>query len=376
MKQINRPSLTVLAPGRMNLIGEHIDYSGGFVLPAAIDKFIKIKLERHQQDYCIIHSDRMETSEKIDLKQLKASKPAWLNYIKGVVYHLNLRRPNQITGFDAWIESNLPIGAGISSSAALECGIAVGLNELFGLKIPKYELIELCMQAEHEFAGTLCGIMDQFSVMMGQQNHLLQLDCKTNKHRLIPAQFGPWQFVLLHSKVQHQLADSAYNDRRKSCEQVLNTIQKSIPKYQYLCEIPFEVLANFKATINPQDFKRATYAIEENARTLAVVEHLHYNDFEAVGACMLQSHRGLQHQYEVSCSELDFMVDTACQFEGVLGARMMGGGFGGCSLNLVHKERKQAFIEHMHQQYFLHFDRSLEPIEISITDGVKTIKNG
>ena len=142
-----------------------------------------------------------------------------------------------------------------------------------------------------------------------------------------------------------------------------------------MCEIPLDVLSKYKTKISPQDFKRATYAIEENARTLAVVEHLHNLNFEAIGACMLQSHRGLQHQYEVSCSELDFMVDTACQFEGVLGARMMGGGFGGCSLNLVHQDHKRAFIEHMHTQYFLHFNRSLEPIEISISDGVKTIKN-
>jgi len=363
------------SPGRINLIGEHIDYNGGLVLPAAIDKKITFKFRKNHSDTCEILSSNFKSSFKINLNEISRSKTEWQNYILGVIYHINVLKPGSVKGFDCIIESNLPLGSGISSSAALECGVAKGLNELFDIGLTDLEIIKLSRDAEHTFVGTKCGIMDQFAVVKGREYKLILLVCDTLDYKLIPADFSPYTVLLLNTNVSHSLASSEYNVRRDECNTALAAIQKKYPQYGSLAEIEPEVIQEFKQILPEKVFNRALYASEEHRRTIKAAKCLDNNDLIGFGECLYGSHNGLQHMYEVSCKELDFLVDFSKDLEYVIGSRMMGGGFGGCTINLVHTDKVEEFIENATAAYQEKFDLDLSSIIVKISNGVSKIES-
>lgn len=368
-----KSEIVVESPGRINLIGEHIDYNGGHVLPAAIDKKITLKFRKNTTQSCEIYSKNFKSSFVIDLNQLKRSDVEWQNFILGVLYHIDNLKPNSLHGFDCIIESNLPLGSGISSSAALECGIAKGVNELFDLKLTDLQMINLSRDAEHTFVGTKCGIMDQFAVVRGQKNHLILLDCESLDYELIEANFKPYIVVLLNTNVSHNLASSEYNVRRDECQTALEAIQKKYPKYQHLTEVPVNVIKGFKEVLPQKIYNRALYVAQEDKRTLKAVGKLKENKLEDFGNLLYKSHHGLEKLYEVSCKELDFLVQETKDLDYVLGARMMGGGFGGCTLNLVHKDKVEEFVDCISAAYEEKFNIKLTSILTTIGDGTKKV---
>jgi len=368
-----KSNVVIESPGRINLIGEHIDYNGGHVLPAAIDKKITFKFRKNHSNTCEIFSKNFKSSFKIDLNQLKRSEVEWQNFVLGVLYHIDSLKPNSLKGFDCIIESNLPLGSGISSSAALECGIAKGINALFNLKLTNLQIIKLSRDAEHTFVGTKCGIMDQFAVVMGQKNHLILLDCKSLDYELIEANFKPYMLVLLNTNVSHNLASSEYNVRRDECQTALEAIQKKHPQYQHLTEVPVKIIKAFKGVLPQKIYNRALYVSQEDKRTLKAVSKLKENKLKDFGSLLYKSHDGLQNLYEVSCKELDFLVKSTKGLDYVLGARMMGGGFGGCTLNLVHQDKVDEFVERISAAYEEKFNIQLTSILTTIADGTKKV---
>jgi galactokinase len=365
--------IEVESPGRINLIGEHIDYNGGFVLPAAIDKVIHFKFRKRKDNLIHVQSMAFDNPLKIEINKLDKSPISWHNYIIGVLYYINLICPDKIQGFDCVFKSNLPIGSGISSSAALECGFAKGVNELLKLKLSNEEIISLCQRAEHDFAGTKCGIMDQYAVINGLDNHFLLLNCQKITHKLVPAQLLNHEIVLLNTNVSHNLSTSEYNIRTQECQAALNSIQVKYPEYNFLCDIPIERVNEFKVNLPLNHYKRAVFTSEENHRTLKAVDFLKDGDLIQLGNLLYSSHEGLRDLYEVSCKELDFLVEFTRNISTVKGARMMGGGFGGCTLNIVKEDYVDFFINDISKAYLEKFNIKLTPHIIKTNHGVKVL---
>jgi galactokinase len=368
-----KPEVVIKSPGRINLIGEHIDYNGGHVLPAAMDKKITLYFRENKTNTCEVLSSNFKSSFTVNLDKLERSEVEWQNFILGVLFHINVLKPNTIKGFDCIIESNLPLGSGISSSAALECGVAKGVDELFNLGLTDLEIITLSRDAEHTFVGTKCGIMDQFAVVKGKKNHLILLNCETLDYDLIEADFSPYKVVLLNTNVSHSLASSEYNVRRDECSTALAAIQKKYPRYKFLTEIPPKVIKEFKKVLPEKIYNRALYVTRENKRTLDAVKCLRKKDLKGFGDCLYKSHYGLQNLYEVSCKELDYLVDATKELDYVIGSRMMGGGFGGCTINIVHEDKVVEFIENISAAYEEKHNIKLSSILTTISDGVKRI---
>lgn len=366
-----KSDIIVKSPGRINLIGEHIDYNGGHVLPAAIDRKVTLWLRKKDTNTCRIHSDDEGTFEFDITAPLQISKTHWENYVLGVVDGILKARPEQLGGFDCVISSDLPIGAGISSSAALECGVAKGLNALFDLGISDLELIEISRMAEHRFVGTKCGVMDQFAVTMGKRKKLLLLNCESLDYKLIDADFSPYKIVLLNTNVSHNLASSEYNTRREECEQALSVIQKSYPEYAFLADVPENIIVEHKNQLTGKVFQRALFVSRENARTLEAAQRIQKQDIIGFGELMYQTHEGLSKNYEVSCKELDFLVDFSKEYPQVVGSRMMGGGFGGCTINLIEEGFVNEFMDLAARAYKKAFDIELTPILVATSNGVE-----
>ena len=290
--------ILVKSPGRINLIGEHIDYNGGHVLPAAIDLKVTLQIHKTENNLCIISSEN-GGSFSFDIKQhLEISSTQWENYVLGVVDGLKKKRHNQLGGFECNITTELPIGAGISSSAALECGIAKGLNHLFDLNLSDIELIEISRMAEHNFVGTKCGVMDQFAVTMGQNNKLLLLNCESLEYQLIDANFSPYKIVLLNSNVSHNLASSEYNTRRAECNLALKIIQEQHANFNFLADVPEVIVESLKEKLPGKVYQRALYVSRENSRTLKAASLMQAGKIEDFGALMYQTHMGLSKNYE------------------------------------------------------------------------------
>ena len=371
----NSTGILVKSPGRINLIGEHIDYNGGHVLPAAIDLKVSLKIYKTENNFCTVSSKDGGTFS-FDIQQpIKISSTHWENYILGVVNGLKKKRPNRLGGFECSITSELPIGAGISSSAALECGVAKGLNHLFDLKLSDIELIEISRMAEHNFVGTKCGVMDQFAVTMGQNNKLLLLNCESLDYQLIDADFSPCKIVLLNSNVYHNLASSEYNNRRAECEQALKIIQEHHPNFDFLADVPETIIESLKEKLIGKAYHRARYVSLENARTLKAASLIQEGKIEGFGALMYQTHIGLSKNYEVSCPELDFLVGLTLDLPQVLGSRMMGGGFGGCTINLVKEDFVQSLMDIAEEEYKKEFGIELTPIMVETSNGVEIINS-
>ena len=365
--------LEVESPGRINLIGEHIDYNGGFVLPAAIDKVIHFKFKKREDHLIHVQSMAFDNALKIELNKLNKSPISWHNYLIGVLYYINILCPEKIQGFDCVFKSNLPVGSGISSSAALECGFAKGINELFNLKLSNEEIISLCQRAEHDFAGTKCGIMDQYAVINGLDNHFLLLNCQKITHKLVPAKFLNHNIILLNTNISHDLSTSEYNVRTQECQSALDSIQIKYPDYKFLCDIPVEIIKEFKINLSINEYKRAVFAREESLRTQQAVDFLKNGDVIELGNLLYSSHQGLRDLYEVSCKELDFLVEFTKNISLVKGARMMGGGFGGCTLNIVEENYTDQFINDISRAYLQQFNIELTPHIVKTNSGVKIL---
>lgn len=366
--------VVINSPGRINLIGEHTDYNNGYVLPAAIDKTITFRLGKNGfEKQCRIQSKGHGDILHIDLKQIAKSNEGWQNYVLGVLHEISLLT-DKLKGFDCTIESNLPIGSGVSSSAALECGLAFGLNELFGLGLSKLDIVKLSQTAEHNYVGTQCGIMDQFASVMGKENHLLLLDCRSLEYKHIPIQSSPYKLIMLNTKVQHNLASSEYNIRKQECEEGVAILSNLYPGIQSLRDVTKKILQENEQKLSPIVFQRCSFIINENERVLATVDALKANDWKKVGTLLYEGHEGISKKYEVSCPESDFLVEFSKSNNAVLGARQTGGGFGGCTLNIVHEDAVDKYIESASIAYYQKFNINLEAFEAMPSGGTSIFK--
>ena len=333
----HREPLLVRAPGRVNLIGEHTDYNEGFVLPAAIDEAIIAAIGRRQDNEIHLYSHDFNEVFVTNLEKVERREGSWTNYVLGVVRQLQIAG-KEIGGFNLLIGGEIPIGAGLSSSAAMECSVIQALNNLFELSIPEIDMVKMAQKAEHEFAQVNCGIMDQFASMFGRKGHAIKLDCRSLEFEYVPLYLRDYRIVLFNTNVSHSLASSQYNLRRQQCEEGVSLISANLPEVQSLRDAEQWMLDKWVAPVDEIIYRRCRYVIEENERLLKACEYLQAGDIEGLGRMMYASHLGLSKDYEVSCAELDLLVDLVKDNPDVAGARMMGGGFGGCTINLV-KER-------------------------------------
>lgn len=367
------PELVVKSPGRINLIGEHTDYNMGYVLPTAIEKNIKFSLQKNGSDHhCNVYSRTYYTGFEIDLNKISVSRVEWENYILGVLYEIS-KISNELGGFDCIVESNLPTGSGLSSSAALECGLAFGLNELFGLGLTKLQLVQLSQTAEHTYVGTQCGIMDQFASVMSKAGHVIMLDCRSLKYDYIPIDLFPYRIILLNTKVSHNLASSEYNTRKEECEQGVAIIRKQFPQVDSLRDVNQSMLEECKNNLSQKVYLRCKFIIAENERVIKMAKALKEKDLPTLGCLLYEAHEGISRQYEVSCKESDFLVAFSKKNSNVLGARQTGGGFGGCTLNIVHQDAVLEFIESASKSYKDKFGIQLEAFEVKPSGGTSIV---
>ncbi|MBF9221147.1 galactokinase [Hymenobacter ruricola] len=365
--------LLVRAPGRVNLIGEHTDYNGGFVLPAAVDKeaVFAVGLNQGAQIRLVAH-DLGETLELANAAEISPSDTHWANYLLGVAAQFQ-QRGVAVPGFDCVFAGTVPLGAGMSSSAAIECGLAFALNRLLGAGFETMELARIAQLAEHTYAGVMCGIMDQFASLFGRDAHVVRLDCRSLEYEYFPFDTQACRIVLCNSGVKHSLASSEYNTRRQECERGVSVLQQHHPEVVSLRDATMEMLEAHRSELGGTVYRRCAYVVQENTRVEAACQHLIDGDLAAFGQEMYGSHAGLRDDYEVSCAELDVLVEAARAAPGVFGARMMGGGFGGCTINLVAPDKVDAFIESVGKAYEEKFGLKLETYQTTIVDGVGVV---
>lgn len=359
--------LVVRAPGRINLLGEHTDYNQGFVLPAAIDKYAYVAVSlRDDNRICLVATDLNESFETT-VADIKPVAHTWCNYILGVARQFELHGFT-LRGFNLVVHSEVPVGAGLSSSAALACATAFALNEMLHAGLERLQLARFAQAAEHAFAGVQCGIMDQFASLFGKAAHVIQLDCRLMAYQYIPLRLPGYEWLLFDSGVKHSLASTAYNQRRKECEEGVRLISRYYPHVTSLRDATpqqvDECLAGHEIL-----YKRCRYVVEENLRVLQASHDLQAGDAAAFGEKMLQTHKGLQQQYEVSCDEIDFLVACAAGIEGVAGTRLMGGGFGGCTLNLVRADASARVVHEVCTAYKRFFSREPRWYKVTAADG-------
>lgn len=356
------------SPGRINLIGEHTDFNEGFVFPGAIDKGMMAELKANGKQKVCAYSIDLKDYVEFGLNEEDAPRTSWARYIFGVCREM-IKRGVKVEGFNTAFSGNVPLGAGMSSSAALESTYAYALNDLFGNnQIDKFELAKVGQATEHNYIGVKCGIMDQFASIFGKKDNLIRLDCRSLEYQYYPFKPDGYRLVLIDSVVKHELASSAYNKRRQSCETAVAAIQKNHPDVGFLRDVNMDMLKEVKSDISSEDFKRAEYIIEEIQRVLDVCDALEQKDYETVGQKMYETHYGMSKLYEVSCEELDFLNDCAKKNH-VTGSRVMGGGFGGCTINLVKDELYEAFINDAIESFKHRFNRSPKIYDVIISDG-------
>lgn len=361
------------SPGRINLIGEHTDYNGGFVFPGAIDKGMMAELKPNGTDKVRAYSIDLKDYVEFGLNEEDAPRASWARYIFGVCREM-IKRGVDVKGFNTAFAGDVPLGAGMSSSAALESTYAYALNDLFGdNKLDKFTLAQVGQATEHNYCGVKCGIMDQFASVFGKRDHLIRLDCRSLEYQYYPFKPEGYKLVLLDSVVKHELASSAYNKRRQSCEVAVAAIRKHHPEVEFLRDANMDMLNEARPDISEEDYMRAEYVIEEIQRVLDVCEALERGDYETVGQKMYETHEGMSKLYEVSCEELDFLNECARQ-HGVTGSRVMGGGFGGCTINLVKEELYEAFIREAKASFTQRFNRTPKVYDVIIGDGARRVE--
>ena len=357
--------------GRINLIGEHTDYNGGYVFPGAIDKGIIAEIKLNGTDKVRLYSLDYDASAIFGLEEEDKPAEQWARYIFGVCRE-TIKRGGKVAGFDAVFAGDVPLGAGLSSSAALESCFAYALNDLNHNGIDLFELARIGQSTEHNYCGVMCGIMDQFASCFGKKGQLIRLNCKTLEHQYFPFNPEGYRLVLLDTCVKHELASSAYNFRRQSCERAAAAIKENHPEVDFLSDCKRVWLDEVRDKISEEDFIRAEYVIGEVQRVLDVCDALERGDYETVGEMMYQTHFGLSRLYEVSCPELDFLAKLARKMD-VTGSRVMGGGFGGCTINLVKDELYDVFIATAKEQYRAEFGIDLKVHDVVISDGARKL---
>ena len=362
-KRLGQEGVLYASAGRINLIGEHTDYNGGYVFPGAIDKVIMAEIAPNDTDKVRVYSIDIDEYVEFGLNEEDAPTQSWARYIFGVCREI-LKRGGSVKGFDAVFAGNVPLGAGLSSSAALESCFAFALNDMFNdNSIDKFELARIGQSTEHNYCGVNCGIMDQFASVMGQKGKLMRLDCRSMEFEYFPFNPEGYELVLLDSAVKHELADSPYNKRRASCERVAKRLG-----LETLRDATMTMLKAIRTDITAEDYFRAKFVIEEKDRVLAVCDALNAGDYETVGQKMYETHHGLSDDYEVSCEELDFLNDIAREC-GVTGSRIMGGGFGGCTINLVKKDLLDKFVETAKVKFNEKYGHEPKVYPVVISDG-------
>lgn len=362
------------APGRINLIGEHTDYNGGFVFPGAVDKGIVAKIRPNWDRSVRVYSVDMDSYLEFGIDPGINPYEPWGYYIFGVYMEAIKRYGKDIPGIDAVFAGDVPLGAGMSSSAALESTFAYAINDIFQLGFDKLELARIGQAAEHNYCGVNCGIMDQFASIFGKAGSLIRLDCRSMEYKYFPFHPKGYRLVLLDSVVKHELASSAYNRRRASCETVVAAVKAvGHPSVEYLRDVDMAMLAEVKGKVSDEDYMRAEYVIEEIQRVLDVCDALERDDYETVGAKMYETHHGMSRLYEVSCPELDFLNDLAREC-GVTGSRVMGGGFGGCTINLVKDELYDSFISRAVRDFSAKFGHEPKVYPVVISDGARKLE--
>lgn len=359
------------SPGRVNLIGEHTDYNGGFVFPGAIDKGMVAEIKINGTEKVRAYSIDLKDYVEFGLNEEDAPRASWARYIFGVCREM-IKRGATLHGFDTAFAGDVPLGAGMSSSAALESTYAFALNEMFNCGIDKFELAKIGQSTEHNYCGVKCGIMDQFASVFGKEGSLILLDCRSLEYKYYPFDPKGYKLVLLDSVVKHELASSAYNKRRISCETACAAIRKNHPDVEFLRDATMDMLNAVKAEITEEDYMRAEYVIGEVQRVMDVCAALEVGDYETVGARMYETHWGMSKLYEVSCEELDFLNECAKK-NGVTGSRVMGGGFGGCTINLVKDELYDAFLWDAQETFKAKFGVSPKVYDVVISDGARKL---
>lgn len=364
----------VKSPGRVNLIGEHTDYNDGFVLPAAVDKGIYLAMNVNDTNKCRFYAlDKLKAFETDISEGIDKSDLGWPNYLLGVVDQLQ-KHGYEVDGFDCVFGGNVPIGAGMSSSAALEGGVLFGLAELNEWDIPPVEMAKIAQKAENEFVGVQCGIMDQFASLNGKEGHAIKLDCRSLEYEYYPFDRDDIQIVLCDTQIRRELASSEYNVRREQCEQGVELLQQWNSQIESLRDVELSFLLLHEEEMDPTIFKRCKYVVEENKRVIQACKDLHQGDFDSFGQRMYQSHAGLRLEYEVSCEELDVLVEVARNLDGVFGSRMMGGGFGGCTINLVKEKDVEAFTDQIKEQYNKKIGKEIKVYKTKVSSGTHLIK--
>lgn len=360
--------LLISSPGRINLIGEHTDYNEGFVFPAAIDKGIVAAIGKSRTTICSAFALDAHEDYEFSLEDIQPIPNGnWRNYVIGVVAEIQ-KKGLQVSAFNVVFAGDIPKGAGLSSSAALENSIVFGLNEIFDLKLTKHEMILISQKAEHNYVGVRCGIMDQYASMFGQKNHALMLDCRTQEAVPYRIDFKDYGIMLINTNVSHNLVDAEYNDRRDVCEKVAALL--NVP---YLRDATEEGLKNIEFQISPIEYQKALYILQENKRVLKAAQMIEEHELEALGQLLFEAHHGAQYQFKISCPELDFLVEQAKIHPKVIGARMMGGGFGGCTINIIHKDAMDQFAQNIQEKYYQKYGKHCSIYHVNLSKGTHVI---
>ena len=375
-ENFNIEPMIVRSPGRVNLIGEHTDYNGGYVLPAAIDKAAYFAISASDAESGKWISIDMKESINVNFNSIKfLEKHSWANYILGVIEQFQ-KRGLVVKPFNCVLAGDVPIGSGMSSSAALESAVGFAINEMNQFGLSRKELAKLAQQAENEFIGVKCGIMDMFASIHGKENNVIRLDCETLEYEYFPLNLGPYKIVLFDSGVKHNLVESEYNLRRQQCEEGLAFFRKYFDKsVKNLSQVPLAWLQSSRSQINPIVYKRCQYVIEENQRVIAGCEDLRAGRLKDFGIKMTATHEGLRNLYEVSCPELDFLVDSIWHEPFVLGSRVMGGGFGGCTINLIKSDAMDELFNRLSINYEVKTGIPLKMYSVVTADGTEIIQN-
>jgi len=368
-ERFNQTPVLFFSPGRINLIGEHTDYNDGFVFPAAINKGIVVGIQKNNKDHCSAFSIDVDEQVDFSISEIKSIENGqWKNYVLGVVAE-TAKKHKISSNFDLAFAGNIPMEAGLSSSAALENSIVFGLNNLFDLDMTKKEMIFISQKAEHNYAKVNCGIMDQYASMFGEKNSAILLDCRNLEASIVNIDFKEYAILLVNSNVKHRLAETAYNQRRLVCENIAGMLN-----VKALRDVSESDLLTIKDKLLEEDYQKALYIIQENDRVIKASQAIAANDLELLGKLLYASHSGLQHQFKVSCDELDFLVNVTKENKNIIGSRMIGAGFGGCTINLIKKDKKDTIKEEITNLYHEKFNKMPSFYSVKMSDGVKKVE--
>ncbi|WP_297335713.1 galactokinase [Algoriphagus sp.] len=371
-KTFESTPILAFAPGRINLIGEHTDYQEGFVFPAAVQFGIWVGIQKNELSYCRLYSLDFEEEFTFDWTSFSPKKGHWSTYVMGFLAQLK-QAGYPFKGFDMMIGGDIPVGAGLSSSAALSVSIGTALSSLYDLKLSPISISKYAQNSEHQYAGVHCGIMDPYASAFGKKDQALLLDCRSNQHQEIPVHLGEYSLLLVNSNVKHSLADSAYNQRRAACEESVEILKKFYAGIQTLRDVKVSELEKVQQLLPGSLFPKAKHIISECERVHAAATALQSGDLDSFGKLLNASHQSLSQDYKVSCAELDFLAEKAQDFPGILGARMMGGGFGGCTINLIKTSTVSDFLEKIQQSYPTKFGLNPSFISVEVSEGARIV---